>query len=219
MDGIRFARRSDVPRPVAPAKTRRVPPPGFQFGGDDSERASREILHLRRNEESVEVASGVVRLVAVGEGPHLGMRAQRLPGGNRTGSSRRSDGHVRKFRRMDASRRQLAFPRGLDQSFVILEVLRGCVVRLVRHAGRPPLAVGQVVRLELFDAREDSFRGRPDRPAAHVPVKDLRKRAGLGGQDRRLGPPGDPTDMSGNSAGWMLRDASLRSHVASISRS
>src|SRR2546422_7016479 len=33
-------------------------------------------------------------------------------------------------------RSQLAFPRGLDQSFVILEVLRGCVVRLVRHAGR-----------------------------------------------------------------------------------
>src|SRR2546426_10473661 len=54
MDGIRFARRSDVPRLVAPAKTRRLPPPGFQFGGDDSDRASREILHLRRNEESGE---------------------------------------------------------------------------------------------------------------------------------------------------------------------
>src|SRR5207249_7009072 len=84
---------------------------------------------------------------------------------------------------MDVSRRQLAFPRGLNQSFVVLEVLRGCVIGLIRHAGRPPLAVGQVFRLELFDPREDSFRGRPDRPAAHVPVKDLRKSAGLGGQD------------------------------------
>src|SRR2546427_2320572 len=122
MDGIRFALGNDVPRRVAPGNVAGTAPTVPVRCGRSGPFPPAKVLNpSRATRTRASLASGIMRLVAVREVPHLGMGAQRLSGGNRTGSSGRSDGHLRKLGGMKGLRRQLALPRRLNQSFVILE--------------------------------------------------------------------------------------------------
>src|SRR5712691_7883340 len=72
-------------------------------------------------------------------------------------------------------REALTFPSRVDEPMVLFEVLRRRVEGLIGRPCGGPLLPRQIVRLELFDSREDSLRRRPDRSAAQTAVEDLRQ--------------------------------------------
>src|SRR5438445_8946347 len=101
-------------------------------------------------------------------GPHVATIAERLLGRDRVRRWSGPEGHFGQLGGIRGSHGRLPFPRRVDQSVVVLEVLRGRVIRLIGHPGGPPLAVREVPDLEFLDSRENPFRRRLDRPATHA---------------------------------------------------
>src|SRR5438128_12058523 len=102
------------------------------------------------------------------EGPHVATIAERLLGRDRVRRWSGPESHSGQLGGLRGSHGRLPFPRRLDQSVVVLEVLRGRVICLIGNPGGPPLAVRDVPGLEFLASRETPFRRPLNRPVTRA---------------------------------------------------